>query len=174
MATVTEDADAAGGRVAATGVSVPRAADFFSVTAVDGPVCDVVAAGTGRGVDGAGAMALGGGLIGLGATTSGFGATGTSGVTAAQPAKRRNRKGISVRRIEVAAANAASLASFCYAAPASVPTEVRFNYRFPPNTRRPPPITIAPTPIQRGTLTVCFSFTESSIGPIFPVWVSFV
>jgi hypothetical protein len=35
-----------------------------------------------------------------------------------------------------------------------------------PKNRSAPPITIALTPAQTGTLTVCLSFTDSSIGPI--------
>src|SRR5664279_2682721 len=44
----------------------------------------------------------------------------------------------------------------------------------PPKARNAPPITMAPTPAQTGTLTVCLSLTDNSIGPIFASWVSFV
>lgn len=46
--------------------------------------------------------------------------------------------------------------------------------RLPPTASSAPPITIATTPAQTGTLTVCFSLTDNVTDPIVASWVFWV
>ncbi len=58
--------------------------------------------------------------------------------------------------------------------PGRVTRRARERYFLPPTTSITAPSTIAPMPSHCGTFTSCFSFTESSTGPIFAWCVSLV